>query len=197
MAHTKKQRDGMRLCGAKKKSGEKCRAFAGQGTDHPGVGRCKYHFGNAPAHKKHAAKLEAQEMAAQYVAQFGEAHEVDPATALLGVLHLSAGHLNWIRTELASLADKDSLKGEALMRLWDEERDRIARISKMALDVGVAAKQVELAQRYGEALANLLQAIFHDPMLALTAKQRALLPDVLRTHLAAAPTESSALVAVR
>ena len=196
MAHTKRQRDGMRLCGAKKKNGEKCRAFAGQGTDHPGVGHCRFHFGNAPSHKKAAAKQAAQEMAAEYVARFGEAHEVDPATALLGVLHLSAGHLNWIRTELSRLADKDTLKGQALMRLWDEERDRIARISKMALDVGVAAKQVELAQRYGEALAALLQAIFHDPMLGLTAKQRALLPDVLRAHLVAAPTAKPALVAV-
>jgi hypothetical protein len=134
-------------------------------------------------------------MAAEYVSQFGESHDVDPATALLGVLHLSAGHLNWIRTELANLADKDSLKGEALMRLWDEERDRIARISNMALQVGVAAKQVELAQRYGEALANLLQAVVHDPVLGLTKAQRSRLPDVLRAHLSAVPTEKRALVA--
>lgn len=198
MAHTTKQRDGMRLCGARKRNGEKCRAFAGQGTDHPGVGRCRFHLGNAPSHKKHAAKLAAQEIAAEYVAQFGEAHEVEPAEALLGVLHLSAGHLNWIRTELANLRDKDSLQGQALMRLWDEERDRIARISKMALDVGVAAKQVELAEKYGEALAALLQAVFYDPMLALTAEQRATLPDLLRTHLMTASLERRpALVAVK
>jgi hypothetical protein len=95
----------MRLCGAKKKNGEPCRAFSGQGTNHPGVGRCKFHLGNVKQHEVHAAKLAAQEMVAEYVAQFGESHEVDPATALLGVLHLSAGHLNWIRTELANLAD--------------------------------------------------------------------------------------------
>lgn len=195
MAHTQRQRDGMRLCGAKKRNGQTCRAFAGQGTNHPGVGRCKFHLGNAKNHQIHAAKLEAQEIAAEYISQFGESHEVDPATALLGVLHLSAGHLNWIRTELANLHDKDSLKGQALMRLWDEERDRIARISKMALDVGVAAKQVELAQRYGEALANLLQAVFHDPLLGLTAAQRKRLPDILRTHLTAMPTDKPALVA--
>jgi hypothetical protein len=195
VAHTSKQRDGMRLCGAKKKNGQTCRAFAGQGTTHPGVGRCKFHFGNTKNHSVHAAKVEAQELAAEYIAQFGESHEVDPATALLGVLHLSAGHLNWIRTELANLADKDSLKGQALMRLWDEERDRIARISKMALDVGVAAKQVELAQKYGEQLAALLQAVFYDPTLGLTKAQQSRLPDVLRSHLSAIPTEKPALVA--
>jgi hypothetical protein len=50
MAHTKEQRDLHDLCGAKRKNGELCRKFAGEGTDHFGVGHCKYHFGNARNH---------------------------------------------------------------------------------------------------------------------------------------------------
>ena len=126
---------------------------------------------------------------------FGEAYEVDPATALLGVLHLSAGHLNFVRAELAEVEDKRSLEGQVLLRLWDEERDRIARISKMALDAGVAERQVRIAEMWGEQLANLLRAVFGDERLALTAAQRSRLPDVLRQHLSQVPTQTAALVA--
>lgn len=182
MAHTPKQRDGMNLCGAKKKNGETCRAFAGQGTEHPGVGCCKFHLGNTKRHNTHAARKEALAKWAER-SKFGEPLEVGPAEALLGVLHLSAGHLSWIRAELAAIKDKRTQEAQVLMRLWDEERDRIARISKAALDVGVAEAQIALAERYGEQLAQLLRGIFFDGDLGLTAVQRALLPDVLRRHL--------------
>src|SRR4051794_28161528 len=122
MAHTPRQRDRMALCGAKKKNGETCRAFAGQGTDHPGIGRCKFHLGNAAAHRKHAAKVEAQ----RRVVKFGQPLPVEPTEALLGVLHLSAGHLTWIRSELDDeMLDTSSFERDVLMRMWDEERDRI------------------------------------------------------------------------
>ena len=191
MAHTKEQHDEMKLCGAKKKNGESCRALAGLGTAHFGTGKCKWHLGNTSSHQINAIKQEARAR----MVEFGESLEVDPATALLGVLHLSAGHLNWVRAELADIEDKASLEGQILMRLFDEERDRIARISKAALDAGVAERQVRLAEMYGEAVAKLLRAVFYDKTLGLTAAQRSRLPDVLRRHLGAVTTERPALVA--
>lgn len=191
MAHTVEQRDANNLCGAKKKNGELCRAFAGQGTDHPGVGRCKFHLGNSQSHQVHAVKQEARAR----MVEFGQSLEIDPATALLGVLHLSAGHLNWVRAELAEVADKTSLEGQILIRLWDEERDRVARISKAALDAGVAERAVRLAEAHGEVLAAVLRAVFDDPALALTAAQRSRLPDLLRHHLGQVAAERPALVA--
>jgi hypothetical protein len=182
VAHTKEQRDRQALCGAKKKNGDTCRAFAGQGTDHPGIGTCKFHLGNSQKHKTHAAKQEAMAKWAERT-KFGEPLEVGPAEALLGVLHLSAGHLAWIRDELARIKDKRKHEAQVLMRLWDEERDRIARISKAALDVGVAEKQIQIAESYGQQLATLLRAIFFDSNLGLTDAQKALLPDILRLHL--------------
>jgi hypothetical protein len=167
----------MNLCGARKKNGDSCRAFAGQGTDHPGVGRCKFHLGNTKEHKIHAAKQEALAKMAERT-QFGEPVEVGPAEALLGVLHLSAGHLVWVREELTAMEDKRTHEAQVLLRIWNEERDRITRISKAALDVGVAQQQIAIAERYGEQLATLLRAIFFDGDLSLTDAQRALLPDV-------------------
>jgi hypothetical protein len=116
--------------------------------------------------------------------EFGQPLPIAPAEALLGVLHLSAGHLNWLREELAATDDKKSFEAQVLLRAWDDERDRVARISKAALDVGVAEKQIKLVEQYGEQLAALLRAVFYDGDLGLTARQRSSLPDVLRRHLA-------------
>jgi len=179
VAHTPEQRDLRQLCGAKKKNGELCRAFAGQGTEHPGVGRCKFHLGATKTHRTHAVKQEAQRRSIE----FGQPLPVEPTEALLGVLHLSAGHLSWVRDELAATDDKRSFDAQVLLRLWNDERDRVARIAKAALDAGVQERQVRLAERYGETLAALLRAVFYDPELALTAAQRDRLPDLLRRHL--------------
>lgn len=39
--------DGHLRCGFVKKDGEPCRQVAGKGTDHLGIGRCKFHGGNS------------------------------------------------------------------------------------------------------------------------------------------------------
>lgn len=48
-------------CGAHKRDGsfQDCGQPAGWGTDHPGVGRCKYHGGCTPSHSAHARRLSA------------------------------------------------------------------------------------------------------------------------------------------
>lgn len=46
----------VKRCGAKTREGGECKLKAGQGTEHPGYGRCKYHGGNTPAHKAAAAR---------------------------------------------------------------------------------------------------------------------------------------------
>jgi hypothetical protein len=69
------------------------------------------------------------------------------------------------------------------MRLWNEERDRVARISKAALDAGVSERRIQLAERYGEAISHLIQGILGD--LALTRRQQAEVPGVVRRHLVA------------
>lgn len=191
MAHTKEQRDRHALCGARKKNGDKCRKFAGEGTEHPGIGTCKYHLGNARNNKLNAVKREAQRRAIQ----FGEAIKVEPTEALLTVLYLSAGHLSFIRDELAAREDKTTFDAQVLLRMWDDERDRVARIAKAALDAGVAERQITLAERYAEDMARLLRAVFYDPELGLTVTQRAQLPDVLRRHLLAMDGEQAALPA--
>jgi hypothetical protein len=183
MAHTPEQRSLKALCGAKKRNGDMCRAFAGQGTDHPGVGRCKFHLGSSKNHRKHAVKLKAEQEVARARNEFGGKIPVEPTEALLSVLHLSAGQLAWLHDELETQSDKTSFNGQVLMRLWNDERDRVARIAKAALDAGVAERQIKLAESYGEMLATVLRAIFYDPELDLTDGQKSCLPSLLRRHL--------------
>ena len=84
---------------------------------------------------------------------------------------------------MTALEDKTTFEGQVLMRLWNEERDRVARISKAALDAGVAERQIRLAEKYGEAIAALIQGILGD--LSLTRRQQAEVPQVVRRHLVA------------
>jgi hypothetical protein len=67
--------------------------------------------------------------------------------------------------------------------LYGEERDRVSRVAKAALDAGTSERQVALAERYGSAIAVVLRAIFADPELALSRAKQRLLPTVLRRHL--------------
>src|SRR5438105_5941001 len=98
MPSATKQRDDAGLCNAKKRNGEKCRNASGKGTDHVGIGRCRFHGGSTRTHRAHAVRVEAQQRAAE----FGELIEVHPTEALLGVLYLSMGHLAFVRRELAA-----------------------------------------------------------------------------------------------
>jgi predicted O-methyltransferase YrrM len=101
------------------------------------------------------------------------------------MLHLSSGHVAWLREEIAALDDLGTFEAQVITNLYAEERDRVARVAKACLDSGVAERQVKLAETYGAALASLLRAVFNDRDLALTDAQRERLPDVLRRYLGA------------
>lgn len=156
MALTSEERSAHDLCGAKKKNGEECRAFAGQGTDHFGIGRCKYHGGSTAAHKANAAKVEAR----REMVTMGAALDVTPAQALMGVLKSTAGHVAWLHQEIANLDSLDGPDAVSLTRLYADERDRLARVSKACLDSGIGKAEVEIA----EAQAQLQTKLLNDAM---------------------------------
>jgi hypothetical protein len=180
MAHTSEQRDNWELCGAKKKNGERCRAFAGQGTDHPGAGRCRFHLGNTPTHKASAIRQEAQARALEF-----DPIPVEPTEALLTVLHLSYGYLAFIKQELGDLTDRKSFEAQVVMRAFNDERDRVARIAKAALEAGVAERHVKLAEQYGALLAQYTQGLIDDLTPYLSAEGQESVPTFVRNRLLA------------
>jgi len=186
MPTTKEQRNKWALCGAKKRNGDRCRNYAGLGTNHKGIGTCKFHLGNARNNIKAAVKVVAErerQAAADKSLEFGQVIKMDPLDALLWSLHLSASHTEYLRRAIAQEGDSDDQKfrREVLLRQWTDERDRLARTSKMALDAGVDERRVKMAERYGEAIAALIQGILGD--LTLNQRQQAAVPDVVRRHL--------------
>jgi hypothetical protein len=117
--------------------------------------------------------------------QLGAPIEIEPLDALVSMLRLASGHVLWLRNELTTANRNSKLELPILMQLFNDERDRVAKVAKACLDAGVAERQVRLAERYGELLAGVLKAMFEDPELGLTGAQRKKLPDVTRRHLLA------------
>ncbi|MFI5473198.1 hypothetical protein ACIA6D_23530 [Streptomyces cacaoi] len=74
-----------------------------------------------------------------------------------------------------------SAKTNAWVRLYGEERDRLIRMCKIAHDMGIAERQVELAERVGALMANLLRGVLGD--LGLTDEQRELASAAVPRHL--------------
>jgi hypothetical protein len=199
MPTTSEQRSAHELCGARKKNGETCRNYAGLGTNHLGAGNCKFHLGNSPNQKRAAAKIVAERERERLISRavnFGEIHKINPLDALMWTIYLSASHMEYLRQEL-SLYELPAKKGghaanerggfrhQTILRLWNEERDRLARTAKLALDTGVAERAIRIAETMGEQLAVLIKGILHDPELALTRKQYEIVSGVVKRHLIA------------
>lgn len=182
---TSEERSERPLCGATKKNGEKCRAFAGQDTDHLGIGRCKYHGGRTPAHNKHAAKVEAE----RKMVTMGAPVNVSPAQALMGLLRATSGHVAWLATEVANLASLDGPDAANLTKLYGEERDRLQRIASAALSAGIGKAEVEMAEAQTNALAKAINAAMAH-VGGLSNEQKRQFGKALRVELAALSNES-------
>jgi hypothetical protein len=144
-----------KLCGANKKDGGLCRAYAGQGTEHPGVGRCSFHGGNTPNHKKAAINLEVQK---RMVTLGAPVDFIDPASAMLGMLRASAGHVNWLREQIIEMDDLGTREAEVILKAYDQERDRLARISDAAVRAGVTDADLRVEEAQGTIFMRILES---------------------------------------
>jgi hypothetical protein len=80
-----------------------------------------------------------------------------------------------------AVAVEEAVRG--LAQLEAGERDRCARFAKLALDAGIAERQVRLAEAQGALVASAVQRILD--ALGLSAEQRALVPVVVPRELRA------------
>lgn len=69
----------------------------------------------------------------------------------------------------------------ALVDLEAQERDRCVKFAKVAHDMGIAEREVKLAEQQGQLLAMVINNVLGD--LSLTAEQQALVPTVVQTRL--------------
>lgn len=149
-----------------------CEHPAGMGTAHLGAGLCVVHGGNSKRENARGAWVMAHDMA--------RALNVSPWEALLGEVRRTAGSVAFLDRKIAEAPDDDALirigeneLGEPGYARWVklrmEERQHLARVSKMAIDAGVAAELVAKFTLHGEQLASLVLSVIG--RLGLTSEQ--------------------------
>lgn len=167
-------------CGAKGHSGKPCEQPAGFGTPHPGVGRCKFHLGSTPTLVVASQRV----LAAQALERMGMPVETHPDQALLSLVYEAAGNVAFLREQAGAMgADVTLLSSEmagkhiivredvkAMVKLYGEWSDRLAKYAKAAIDAGIAKRYVELAESQAAAIVRVINAVLDG--LALSAEQR-------------------------
>lgn len=170
-------------CGAQTKGNSRnplCQRPAGWGTEHVGIGYCRYHGGNVPTHKLNSYRQDAIFMGAE--------KDINPYDAIMWCIRMKAGEIEWLTERMQELDRhewiEDSIFGKQ-MHLWQRERtaaiELLARISKDAVSLGIAERAVRLAESYGASIARLLKGIYDQ--LELSNKQKELWPQIVRQQL--------------
>ena len=187
---TPEQSDQVPLCGAKKKNGELCRAFAGQGTNHSGSGRCRFHGGCTPNHDKRAVT---QELKRRMITLGEPVEDITAVSALLSELYASTGHVAWLRQQIADMSTDalGTVEGQAIINLYNGERDRKTKIAKMCTEAGVDEAAVRVAEAQVTLLGSALARAADTAGLSVSMRQR--LGAALRDELAAAQVKPQAL----
>jgi hypothetical protein len=149
---------------------------------------CHAHGGRSPQARKAARERNGMVKARAAVAAFGLARDVSPTEALLEEVRWAAGHVAWLREQIARFdAGPRALtmdpEGKALLDLYGEERDRLIRVSKIALDADVDERLVRRAERDGAELAGMIGRIL--VRLQLTPEQETLVGTVVPSELRA------------
>lgn len=204
--------DEYRCTATAKGTGERCRcvAMVDQRV-------CQTHGGKAPSSLRGAARRRAAREAAELVTAvmttYGVPRDVDPAVALLELVQQSAGHCEWLRCQVAELdaeavgwgkteervatagsARAAHIRREArvnvLVKLYNDERDRLQRFCTAALAAGVQERVVRLAEQHGALWVSSFRAALQDPAAALSDEQRAALERAIGAQLAIDTTAS-------
>jgi hypothetical protein len=156
---------------------EKCTGHNGAGQpcrNRPirGGSVCSTHGGSAPQVRAAADQRLLDRQAVLALETFGLPREVDPHTALLEELHRAAGAVQWLQAVVADLK-QSQVGGESVwVKLWAEERDRLVKVAKTCVDVGIEERRVRLAEQAGAQLAAVVRAVLD--RLALSSEQQAL-----------------------
>jgi len=163
-----------RYCNSRKKNGERCRQPAGAGTDHLTVGQCRLHGGMMAPTRLHGARVLADRKARAALQSMAVPVQMHPQEALLAMVWEAAGNVAWLGSRVQALAAGDgdragqsgvvggvmssTVQGSlyeareeerAIVRLYGEWVDRLAKISKMALDAGIEERTVRVAEEMG------------------------------------------------
>lgn len=173
--------EGVPRCGARTRTGGRCRLGAGAGTDHPGYGNCKYHAGSTPGGRKSAAK---QRLAVIVPSPIGGFDAIERALGLMN------GLVDALERELTKVEDGvvDGVDLHATVRLARDAARDLATVGKLAADAGLDERRIRLEEAKLSLLAATLRAVFADPELNLDATRQEIAAKVAARHLRELPT---------
>jgi hypothetical protein len=168
---------------------------------------CRMHLG------KQAAEVIAEAAARHAVVTYGLPRDIAPTDALLEEVRYSAGHVAWLREQVAALEAESLVWGvteeseknatefagtdttrSAAMNMWldlyHRERRYLLDVTKAVIAAGVEERRVKLAEAQGSLLNDVIRRIL--ARLSLTPDQSKLLPLVVPEELRRAAAMASA-----
>lgn len=136
-------------------------------TQAPMLGQdvCRFHGGAAKQNRAAGARRVAKIKAIATLARMGIPVETTPEDALLGQVAEAAGNVEFLREQVQQ-------EGAEWLELYSQERDRLVRMSALAIGAGIAERQVQLAERQGALVADVIRKLLDDPELGLNSGQR-------------------------
>lgn len=180
-----------RRCAARTKRGTPCRSYAINGLD-----KCKMHCGKrtADAVEEGKQRIAVEKVASLIEKHYGGQRVVDPLQELLDIIWLDAAMVSVLRSQVVELeatvgksgafAGPNHL-GDAAPHIFVVElrrwSDQLARHCRIALEAGVAERQVRIAERQGEAIVDAIEAVLD--ALKLSPPQRETARKVVGTKL--------------
>ena len=128
-----------------------------------------------------------EERAQKALQLLGMPREVDPHTALLEELHRTVGLVEWLAKQIhgegTALATNEdgtpTQKASVWFRLWQQERDRAAKVAESCARAGVEERRVAIVEDQGRLMTQLLRAVLNDLGVPLDDKTTR----VVRRHL--------------
>jgi hypothetical protein len=166
---------------------------------------CRSHGGAIPAAKAAAERRLARQEIEKVVSRTLGAmpdRDVDPAATLQWLINASSAHAHWYLGQIQQLRPDALVWGDtevrqsdmhgltviqkaqinALLGLYNEERDRLAKFVALALSHGLAEREVRLEEARGALIADVFRAVL--AQLELTPAQQSkaltLVPAMLR-----------------
>jgi hypothetical protein len=173
---------------------------------------CASHGAKAPQVKAAAAERVRQAEIVEAARVYGVPREVEAAVGIREEIWRTAGAIRWLGEIVAGLEQQDVIFGttrlerstgtgtgqragdtesstavrEAKLNLWVEllfrERKHFAEICAKAVALGLAERDVQLAEQQGHMVAAVVLAILSDKALALNRSQLELAPEIMSRH---------------
>lgn len=184
----------MAQCKAHTSAGRPCRRSAISGGT-----VCASHGGRAPQVRAAANRRLALIEAHGLIERYGQEIDVTPEEAIFAMIRVAAGNVTLLSdlvSELETAVGPDGIAGSTgstsklneaaphvLIVMYNEERDRLVRFSKVAAEIGLSERMVRLAESQGEMIVRIFTAALDDPDWDLPAEAREEGRHVIGRHL--------------